>query len=426
MQKPLSKRGSSRGTTEFVGHPDDEKYTNNRSAWEAHAKKEAKKAGHSFYHKAYFETTVFLLVLFCALHYKTVKVLDVLQLSMLALTSYDRYCGHWEAIGPTLDRFLEQLQNEPAYKSQLKSFSMDARFMWQKLKVKKGLCHTGNSLKSLESLLKAKEQKNIRLIGRQANVILKDVNLYANILDSSIAAMTARKYNKTLAKKVSGAKTKAVLDSDMEVVLGGINAYLLGIRNLVFWMGRSGLEAYDEKNATHSTYESYVKTCVIKIKEAAAVVEMLQSNLFPEMVRPYDVTATFCMPDVVDHLAVLHLLQGYEGLLEQSEKYHAFINNMPSFRLSKPSSKKRFKRNTEGDKIKDANGEFVYEESATQESRNHYKFGRAWLVDQYFHSTDYCVTKESRLKTKESSAHIIPRSRYPYYDVIKAGRRCHR
>ena len=92
---------------------------------------------------------------------------------------------------------------------------MDARFMWQKLKVKKGLCHTGNALKSLNSLLGAKEQKNIRLIGRQANVILKDVNLYAKILDESIAAMTKRKYNKEYAKKVFGAKTKAKLDAEM-------------------------------------------------------------------------------------------------------------------------------------------------------------------------------------------------------------------
>ena len=51
---------------------------------------------------------------------------------------------------------LEQLENEIAYKSQLKSFAMDARFMWQKLKVKKGLCHTGPGLKSLESLLNSR------------------------------------------------------------------------------------------------------------------------------------------------------------------------------------------------------------------------------------------------------------------------------
>ena len=37
-----------------------------------------------------------------------------------------------------------------------------------------------------------------------------------------------------------------------------------------------------------------------------------------------------CMPDVVDSLAVFNLLQGYEGLLEQSEKYHSFLNNMPA------------------------------------------------------------------------------------------------
>ena len=143
---------------------------------------------------------------------------------------------------------------------------------------------------------------------------------------------------------------------------------------------------------------------------------MLQSNLFPEMVRPYDVSVTYCMRDVVDFLALLNLLQGYEGLLEQSEKYHSFLNNMPAFRLSRSHVKSRIKLDADGRKMRDEEGKYVYEESTkVQESRNHYKFGRAWLVDQYFYTQDYCVVKETRKKTRESSAHIIPESRYPHF-----------
>ena len=88
---------------------------------------------------------------------------------------------------------------------------------------------------------------------------------------------------------------------------------------------------------------------------------------------------------------------------------------MPSFRLSRPIVKSCIKLDAEGNKIQDADGNYVYEESSVQESRNHYRFGRAWLVDQYFYTQDYCVTKETRKKNKITMAHIIPESKYPYF-----------
>ena len=62
--------------------PTDEK------AWQKKASKYAKSEGHSFVYKEYFPKTQFEGVCYCPLHFKTVKVLDVLQLAMLAMSSW--------------------------------------------------------------------------------------------------------------------------------------------------------------------------------------------------------------------------------------------------------------------------------------------------------------------------------------------------
>jgi hypothetical protein len=381
--------------------------------WEGEALKIAKKKGHAFVYKEYFCETEFASVCYCALHFKTVKVLDVLFMSMLALTSYDRYCGRFNAVGSSLDYFLEQLSTHKAFKSQLTSFANDARSMWTKLAIKKTICHTGNGLKKLNSYLSKSDKIHFRLIGRQANVILNNMDLLETILYS---ALQRGAYNLQNAKIVAGYKEKGLLGKEMEVIISSIICYLISIRNLVYWASRSGLEAYPRrkgmitKEEDHAAYDAKVEQNNKSLKFAAEIMEMLQSNLFPDLCRPYDVSLTHCLPDTLKQLLPLGVTPGYEGLLEQSEKYHSFLGNMPAFNVAKAVSKRRCLHK---DLVHPENS--VYVESRTQQSRNMYKFGRAWLVNCYFYSQEYSVIEETRDKKVDSTSDIIPQSRFDFF-----------
>ena len=369
------------------GLPTDHRYRKSgRSKWEKIAMKQANLRGHSFVYEEYFPKTVFASVCFCALHFKTVKALDILYLMMLSMTTYDRYNGHIEAVGPALNHFIESLDH-PLFKSQLSSFARDARKLWLGLKLKKGLCHSGKDLKTLNSLLEKSDAKlNIRLLGRQANVVFKHLDTFEEIMNTSVTKCAR---NKQMAKKVNNKKTAAILEQEMEVVISSIMAYALALRNLVVWVSRSGLESYN-CGGTHEDYIAGVKNAVTEMCKAAKIVEMIQSCLFPQLLRPYDVSVCFCLVDVAHFLMRYDVLQGYEGLLEQSEKYHSWLHSMPAFKLSRS-----FK---------------------TQESRNVYRFGRAWLVNCYFYSQPYGLLKETRKKSAQSHSNIIPQDDFPYFN----------
>ena len=354
-----------------------------RSKWEKIALGAAKKRGHSFVYEEYFPLTIFASICYCSLHFKTVKALDLLYLMMLSMTTFDRYSGHIEAVGPALDHFLEAL-TEPEFKSQLTSFVRDARAMWLSLKVKKGLCHTGNG-NTLHALLEKDAKVSIRLLGRQANVVFNNLHKIEDILRQSLSKSA---YNKKIARRVNHKKTKASLDEEMEVVISSIMSYSIACRNMIYWASRSGLAAY-ENGGSHVDYADYVKNAAAEMCEAAAILEMIQSCVFPNLKRPYDISITFCLQDITQFLLNYELLQGYEGLLEQSEKYHSWIGNMPAFKLSKGY------RN--------------------QESRNVYKFGRAWLVNCYFYTQPYGIHKGTRKKKASCKSDIIPPEIYPYF-----------
>ena len=363
-------------------------------------------------YKAYFSETNFASICYCALHFKTVKVLDILYLSMIALSSYDRYCGRFEAVGSSLDYFLGQLGTHKAFKSQLSSFAKDANVMWKKLAIKNSICHTGNGLKRLQSYLDAKDKVSFRLIGRQANVILNNMDLFENLLYNSLKKGI---YHTENAKIVSN-KTRATLKREMEVVFSSIICYLTAIRNVVYWASRSGLDAYPKRPGMiteeddHFLYEDAVRTCHKELKKATATMDMIQSNLFPDLCRPYDVSITYCLPDTLKQLGDLDICPGYQGLLEQSEKYHTFLTNMPAFKQPIPITKRRCIRK---DLDNPQNSEYI--ESRTQESRNMYKFGRAWLVNCYFYSQPYGLVQETRAKQPDSVADIIPASIFDFF-----------
>jgi hypothetical protein len=405
------------------GRVTDHRYRHSREKWEKEAMKEAKKRGHSFVYEEYFPKTKFAAVCYCPLHYKTVKVLDILMLMMLSLTSYDRYCGRLDAIGPALDHFLNELNNK-AFKSQLTSFAADARKMWTKLRLKQGLCHSGNGLKVLNSLVAKEDKINVRLLGRQANVVLNNLKLFDDIMLSARAQINHHSYKSTVAKRINRHMTKEKLDAKMVTVQSAIMAYLLAIRNSVYWSSRSGLSVYKKGTRfEHEDYLKYVDQVTSKLLSATKVLDMLQSNLFPDLVRPYDICITFCLPDVAEDLKEIGILQGYEGLLEQSEKYHSWLNRMPAFKMSKSFAKRR--------KLF-VDGVVSYEKSRTQESRNVYRFGRAWLVNCYFYSQPYGVVKETRKKTAPTRSDIVPLEDFPYIDsdescpcgAAKVGRDC--
>eukprot|EP00944_MAST-04C_sp_MAST-4C-sp1_P015456 g15456.t1 len=386
----------------------------NEKAWIKKASKFAKNEGHSFIYKEYFPKSRFEGVCYCPLHFKTVKVLDVLQLAMLAMTSYDRYRGRFEAVGPALNYFLDQLDQHEAFHSQLSSFASDARLMWVKLKVKKGLCHTGDGIRNLNSLLEKHDQTHTRLIGRQANVVLNGIETFESIMLKALTKGTRNEENIKLLGRSK--KTQNALMDNMKVVVSSIMSYLLCIRNLVYFASRSGLETY-KNNVDHDTYTQYVENVVKKTEEAAKMMDMIQSNLFPNLCRPYDISMTFCLPVVCKQLLKFNMLQGYEGLLEQSERYHSWLTKMPSYKTDKATTKRRRAG-------VDAEGNTVYTHVPHMESRNRYKFGRAWLVNAYFCMQPYGISESSRRKTAESRTDIIPNSKYSHFDGPNASCHC--
>ena len=356
----------------------------NLKRWIEAAKKIAKKEGHAFFNSEFFPETEFVTATYCALHYKTVKVLDFLDLSCMALMNYDRYCGRLETIGASLGHFLNSLENDKVMKSQLNTYASDARIFWLKLDLKKSLCHSGAGLTKLNKLVE-KMIKPSRLIGRQANIPLSALHKFGELLHE---ARESGKFNNR--KKVSK-KSEAEINEDMDQVISALSALLLAIRNVTYWMGRSGFEIYGQnKNASEEDYKSYVHDCNKQLKKAAMELEIIQTCLFPDYVRPYDVCATYSMPHISNILAEKGILLGRAGLLECYEAFHKYYASLSAFKSAVSTSK--------------------------YESSNMHKFSTMWLIYAFLPMQPYGLAKEVRAsKGWKFRSRIIPEEKYPFF-----------
>jgi hypothetical protein len=353
--------------------------------WTEAAKKIAKNAGHGFFNAEFFPETDFVTATYCALHYKTVKVLDFLDLSCMALMNYDRYCGRLETMGASLGHFINSLENDKVMKSQLNSYASDARMFWLKLDLKKSLCHSGTGLRKLNKLVE-KMIKPSRLLGRQANIPLSALHKFGELLHE------ARENGNFNDRQKVSKKSEAEINKDMDQVISALLALLLAIRNVTYWMGRSGFEIYgQDKNASEEDYKAYVRDCNKQLKKAAMELELIQTSLFPEYVRPYDVCATYSMPHISTILAEKGILLGRAGLLECYESFHKYYASLSAFKSAVSTSK--------------------------YESSNMYKFSTMWLIYAFLPMQPYGIAKEVRAsKGWKFRSQIIPEEKYPFFN----------
>jgi hypothetical protein len=361
--------------------------TDDRKKWEAKAKKMAKKEGHTFYLEEFFPKTEFVTNTYCALHYKTVKVLDFLDLSCMALMNWDRYNGRVDVIDSSLDYFLNGLENDKRFKSQLTTYAADARLFWIQVDLKQQLCFQGPGLKKLNSLLQKKAGvKAPRLLGRQANIPLALLDELAELLIKS------RKCGRRNERRCVGDKTEDYVKKDMDQVISSLLAFLAAVRDVTFWMGQSGTDIYkDNKDASEDDYLSKVHEINKKLKDACITLELIQTNLFENYVRPYDVSATYAMPHISDILADLGITQGRAGLLECYESFHKYYANLTAF-------------------------ESVAGAGSNGVSRNSYKFTSMWLIYVYLPLQTYGRQKEER-KSKgwKYRSHVIRNDVHKYF-----------
>ena len=124
--------------------------------------------------------------------------------------------------------------------------------------------------------------------------------------------------------------------------------------------------------------------------------EVIQTCLFPEYLRPYDICTTYCMPHVADLLAERGILHGRAGLLECYESFHKYYHSLAAFNSATSST---------------ANSSKKYESS------NMYKFSTIWLVYVYLPMQPYGLTKEVRSsKGWKFRSRIISPERYPFFN----------
>jgi hypothetical protein len=361
---------------------------NARKKWEAKAKLKAKNAGHTFYLEEFFPKTVFVTNTYCALHYKTVKVLDFLDLSCLALMNWDRFNGRLDTIGSSLDYFLSALENDKKFKGQLNTYATDARALWIQLDLQQQLCFEGKGLKKLSALLQKRAGvKSPRLLGRQANIPLALLDEFAELLKKS------RNCGRRVERSCVGDKSKEHVEKDMDQVISSLLAFLAAVRNVTFWMGQSGTDIYKQnRDASEEDYLAHVHEINKRLKDACLTLELIQTNLFEDYVRPYDVCATYAMPHISDILADLGITQGRAGLLECYESFHKYYANLTAF------------------------------ESATGVgtgrgvSRNEYKFTSMWLIYVFLPFQKYGRQKEER-KSKgwKYRSHVIRNDVHKYF-----------
>ena len=129
-------------------------------------------------------------------------------------------------------------------------------------------------------------------------------------------------------------------------------------------------------------FSKHVQDFAEKIGTAAVELELLQTNLFPNYNRAYDVCVTFCLPYVTNILANAGILHGQAGLLECFEAFHKYYSNITAYESAVSTD--------------------------TRESRNQYKFTTIWLVFASLPLQEYSVMVKPRKKKAVRPSDIIP------------------
>jgi hypothetical protein len=252
----------------------------------------------------------------CALHYKTTKVLDILNLCTHTLAAYDEILGHsiadTDKLGKSCKFFLETISSSPKFRGKLMVYAEKTETLILKTASEASFRALNNeSTKKLEAYLKGDELCSRRLIGEQANVVLSFVE---DLLEVLIEA-----------RNQSSSKATGKFEKGLTATISGLYCVLNYSRDIVYIMSLS----CHPQNESEPRRKKRLQKIAKRYRRTAAKLEYVQQFVFPEWFRPYDLTVSCCGPDIMDDLVSDGFLMGEVGLLEVFEAYHQFVKSLP-------------------------------------------------------------------------------------------------
>ena len=121
-------------------------------------------------------------------------------------------------------------------------------------------------------------------------------------------------------------------EEGLDTIISRIYLMISYTRDLVYYMS---LGSHPDSETTNERKER-LREIYDKYLFMAKKLEYLQCFVFPDLYRPYDLTATCVGPDVFKKLILLGdgFLMGDVGLLQALEQYHQYIRGMPVFKCN--------------------------------------------------------------------------------------------
>ena len=292
-----------------------------KEEWLKQAREIARKYGHSQYKPPLFGVYIFDLPSFCALHFKTIEVKDILVHGASLMRLWDAANGNQivsmrtqEAkLGKALQYYFDEIENAPEYRNQLVSWCSDHAAKCLGNAAKSASKDINVEFKRLSRLLESLAEdasKSTRLIGVMANVVLAKPWVIVGILIKALETYKARSYQKKKKKK------------QFAFGISVLAAKLYCLKDVVLNLS---LASYDIKEISEMS---------IRYKHRAKQMEYIHSYFLPNMARMYDVVATCIAPLVFTLCIDIGISPGGAGLLESREQFHQCVVQCPTFPLS--------------------------------------------------------------------------------------------
>jgi hypothetical protein len=216
-------------------------------------------------------------------------------------------------LGPSLTAYLKAVEEEPVFRYQLLNFVVDTKNNMLSNAAKSAVADHGSMASKFLDAIAKQSQYSLRLIGRQANLLLQYPWKLVNIMFDSL------KENKRVPRKV---KKEYIL------AVSAIASYLFCIKKLVLEMS---IGVYTREDVDRLAKQFWV---------TAKQQEYVQSFLFPRVNRVYDVIMTCCAPELYDDCAKFGFSPGALGLTEGNEAKHGTIENEKSMPLGIEAAKR--------------------------------------------------------------------------------------
>jgi hypothetical protein len=314
-----------------------------RKRWSEKAKKLVKNQGWGLYHVPLMPDIEWAYVLVCSLHYKCTKAVDLVVMALILMNQCDIYMGRIPSkkvpIQSSVMYFLDKLETEPCLKQQFNGFTEKTR-EWFKNQGGRTILNAAAASgfgKKFTSYLKS--VGNMRFIGFQANKILENIPRFVRICEEGI--QQGHIFPKMMAKqsKLTAVQVMCKLRTSL-VILGVLG---LKIRDQVYYMSKTHYRKVEEQNIkrlvrdgklnkkylgkfeNEDDHNLRLKSHCEEFRKNSKMLEYLQTQLLPEMWRPYDVIATQLAPTLMDDLVENTGYTLGEGVGQALEQLHTVV-----------------------------------------------------------------------------------------------------